>query len=197
MRDNGNQSQSANCPSARIYARPRPQGHCSNILPAGALKIMVEQCCEIGGGRGRGHPDERHFRGMAFGEQPGIDCLPTLRMAPYAKSVRSSGAGDPSCGADRNQHRSPFADTDEIRMWPHGAKARIVGRCDSRVPACCGDPASAGNGRSRATAPHRGTIPVVGCAHATILRPPSGAGPCGTTMIPEATIGSSRNPVDR
>ena len=35
----------------------------------------------------------------------------------------------------------------------------------------------------------RGTMPEVGCAHATIGRPPSGTGPSGTITTPETAIG--------
>ena len=43
----------------------------------------------------------------------------------------------------------------------------------------------------------RGVMPEVGCAQATMGRPPTGGSPCGTTTTPETKIGSPFIPVER
>jgi hypothetical protein len=114
-----------------IYAGPRPKGHGGDVLSAGALEIIVEQRREIGGWRGCGYPDELHFRRVTFGEQPGVEaCLAALRMAPHAELGCTCSTGDGSRGPYRIEHRTSFADANEIRMRTHGAEARIVGRRD-------------------------------------------------------------------
>ena len=60
-----------------------------------------------------------------------------------------------------------------------------------RLPAICWKMKVASDGAQR------GTMPVVGCAQATIGQPPAGATPGGMMMTPETAIGFPSGEVER